>query len=82
MKYRKKPVVVDAVQWHGQCTDSLPAWCDRRVALVHTDNGWRLQVRTLEGELFASPGDWLICGIQAEVYPCKPDVFAATYEAV
>ena len=59
MKFRKKPVVIDAVQ-----TDV------------------ELKIPTLEGEMTASPGDWIITGVKGERYPCKPDIFALTYEAV
>lgn len=65
MKYRKKPVVIEASQWHKE--GDHPA----------VFNG---QVQTLEGPLNVSPGDFIICGVKGEFYPCKPDVFAATYE--
>lgn len=41
-----------------------------------------VEIPTLEGTMMASPGDWIICGVQGELYPCKPDIFAATYEEV
>lgn len=75
-KYRKKPVVVEAVQWfpdrtvEGVCT--CPSDEYGRVPHVHT----------LEGALRVSSGDWIITGVKGERYPCKPDIFAATYEAV
>lgn len=92
--YRKKPVEVEAMQW--DCTDErfveLQNWggADTFVLeYVATNTGggdprWfdRLSVRTLEGPMAASEGDWIIRGIQGEFYPCKPDIFAATYEAV
>lgn len=58
-KYRKKPVVIEAVRHEGP--DPLP-------------------IGTLEGVLTARPGDWIITGVKGERYPCKPDIFAATYE--
>lgn len=59
-KYRKKPVVVEAVEHTG---DPLP-------------------IETLEGTMTAMPGDYIITGVQGEKYPCKPDIFHATYEKV
>lgn len=58
-KFRKKPVVVEAVQ------------------LTH-----RVVIRTLEGEMVGEPGDWLVTGLRGEQYPCKDDIFQATYEPV
>ena len=68
MKYRKKPVVIEAAQWfkHGD----HPAVKDMGAPVV----------LTLEGPLHVTPGDWIITGVKGEHYPCKPDVFAATYE--
>jgi hypothetical protein len=83
MKYRKKPVVIEAVQWDG--TDiSLDAIADlaydgnRRVQQV----GDKLEIPTLEGVMTASVNDWIIKGVSGEVYPCKPDIFKMTYESV
>ena len=59
MKFRKKPVVVDAVQ----------------TSII-------VKIKTLEGEMTAQPEDWIITGVNGEKYPCKPDVFAKTYERV
>lgn len=82
-KYRKKPVVIEAWQFNGD-TNQLPAWLDTAAM-----NGkvWReagavpvLTISTLEGHMKASIGDWIIRGVQGELYPCKPDIFAATYE--
>jgi len=77
-QYRKKPVVIDAVQYLGTNFDEIEAF-------VGGDAEFRdgkLLVATLEGPLHASPNDWIIKGVMGEFYPCKPDVFAATYEAV
>lgn len=77
MKYRKKPVVIEAVQWFrlGDHPD------------VHEDarSPTGYAIRTPENTVIkheVTPGDWIITGIKGEVYPCKPDVFAATYEPV
>lgn len=82
MKFRKKPLVIDAWQWPGgeQVLDdelydalSVGNWW-------HPKEGGALQIKTLEGVMTASPGDWIIRGVKGEFYPCKPDIFEATYE--
>lgn len=84
MKYRKKPVVIEAVQWDGTNVKEMldfgdsgpqPLWGDDfkiDKAGVH--------IRTLEGIMRADVDDWVIRGVKGEFYPCKPDIFAATYE--
>lgn len=80
MRYRKKALVIEAVQWTGQKLEDLPEWARRSVRGTYKDNA--LHVGTLEGVMEAGHGDWLIRGIKGEVYPCKPDIFAESYEAV
>jgi hypothetical protein len=78
VKYRKKPVVIEAVQWTG----SNPAqMLDFRVP-YHKDPSapGSIFIKTLEGAHRADPGDWIIKGVKDEYYPCKPDIFAATYD--
>lgn len=75
-KYRKKPVVVEAVRWTGENVQEIGAF-DSRIEIAEAD---RLAIPTLEGEMRADPGDWIIRGVKGEVYPCKPDIFAATYD--
>lgn len=89
MKFRKKPIVIEAVQWTGKNIDEITAFIplDDRLMLmpVNTPDSIKeaqLNVRTKEGLLHASPGDFIIRGVQGEFYPCKPDIFAATYDAV
>jgi len=81
MKFQKKPVVIEAVQYLGE----------RNAAemLEHLEGcvGWLQHERgicipTLEGMMIASPGDWIIKGVKGEFYPCKPDIFEATYQPV
>lgn len=79
MKYRKKPVVIEAIQWDGMNYDELGDWMGMS-ATCEIDGCFLIP--TLEGEMRASPGDWIIKGVQGEFYPCKPDIFAATYEEV
>ncbi len=85
MKYRKKPVVVEAWQYLGDGFQAAaPSWVlDYRSAdgiqiRLQQDN--TLTVPTLEGNHTASINDWLIRGVKGEVYPCKPDIFEATYD--
>ena len=84
MKFRKKPVVIDAVQWTGDqaAVDALmglsPDAIDR---ILFCDDG-SLEIPTLEGNMRADTGDWIIRGVKGELYPCKPDIFEATYDSV
>ena len=79
MKFRKKPVVIEAVQFMGTNHEEIGFFAGRDVSL----EGGVLFVRTLENRrLEADVGDWIIKGVKGEFYPCKPDVFAATYEPV
>lgn len=77
MKFRKKPVVIDAVQWTGDNLDDVAAFFPE---MSYSFLGRRLKVFTLEGEHIARPGDWIIKGVNGEFYPCKPDIFEKTYE--
>ena len=97
-QYRKKPVVIEAFQMTRERRESnvdWPEWLHAAWGLPSdvvgavspedypsSDGMDRLVVRTLEGELFVDFDDWIIRGIKGELYPCKPDIFAATYEAV
>ena len=73
MKYRKKPVVIEATQWFKD--GDHPAVRKGRVT-------GRNLIDTLEGEMQVTPGDWIITGVKGEHYPCKPDIFEMTYESV
>lgn len=86
MKVRKKPVVVDAIEYTGKNVVDILSWAD----------GWdlsdtvsypyyleaedQLMIHTLEGQMKANPGDWIIRGPKGEFYPCKPDIFQITYD--
>jgi hypothetical protein len=76
-KFRKKPVVIEAVQWDGSNYDEIGDFMELNATLQIGDD---FIIPTLEGEMRASPGDWIIKGVKGEFYPCKPDIFAATYE--
>lgn len=79
MKFRKKPVTIEAVQWTGDNVEEIGEF----LAGVHwATAGHNAVIPTLEGDMAASPNDWIIKGVKGEFYPCKPDVFEATYEAV
>ena len=83
MKFRKKPVVIDAVQWDGENYGEVVY-----VMVNNTDIAWnsvvgsKLYINTLEGVMTADVGDWIIRGVAGEIYPCKPDIFEKTYEIV
>ena len=77
MKFRKKPIVIEAIQWFkdGDHTNVVPHGRD--------DTGREMfSIKTLEGRMLVSPGDWIITGVKGEEYPCKPDIFLMTYEPV
>jgi hypothetical protein len=87
-RYRKKPVVIDAFQlgeaWPDWWADAVTA---NQVTTHNADDRWRggpdyALIKTLEGEMRAEKGDWIIRGVKGEIYPCKPDIFAATYDEV
>jgi len=83
-KFRKKPVVIEAIQFNGfedylQIVDWMQASSSTYEQGYSTPEMW---VQTLEGRMSARPGDWIIKGVAGEFYPCKPDIFEATYEPV
>jgi hypothetical protein len=93
-RYRKKPVVIEAMQWDGsaESATAVIGWMLREGGtacffehlmdgdlIAHPDP--YLKITTLEGPIIASAGDFIIRGVQGEFYPCKPDIFAKTYEA-
>jgi hypothetical protein len=90
--YRKKPVVIEAIQWTGDNLRQIITFTDGppETRTAHASMMWEqyealvaeegLKIFTLEGEMLASPGDWIIKGVKGEFYPCKPDIFAATYD--
>ena len=78
MKYRKKPVVIDAIQFDGRNVLELIGFAGEEVIIDVGD----LFIRTLEGNMKISVGDYIIKGVHGEFYPCKPDIFLETYEEV
>jgi hypothetical protein len=79
-KYRKRPVVIEAYQWHEEMGEGNGVYLDANG--THSRDEPFYAVRTLEGPLRVSDGDWIITGVKGEQYPCKPDIFVATYEPV
>lgn len=77
-KYRKKPVVIEAWQWTEDMDRGREVWPP--VPVRRIDDG-PPHITTLEGDMTVSVGDWIIKGVKGEFYPCKPDIFEATYEA-
>ena len=77
-RIKKKPVVVEAGQWTGENHAEMCEFIDPEVFEIKPKEG--LIIHTLEGDHHASPGDYIIKGVNGEFYPCKPDIFAKTYE--
>ena len=76
-KFRKKPVMIEAIQWRG---DNLEEIKDFMGYYEYAKKN--LIIHTLEGKMMAQVNDWIIRGVQGEYYPCKPDIFEKTYEPV
>ena len=88
-KYRKKPVVIEAMQWTGKNTDEILQWCEGTATYEAMSSGSNaIVIQTLESDNIqqtrhaASKGDWIIKGVKGEFYPCKPDIFEQVYEPV
>ena len=81
-KFRKKPVVVEAVEWTGNNVTEIFSFCGSALlsGRFRRDGGWGLTIGTLEGPHTASQGDFVIKGTKGEFYPCKPDIFWLTYD--
>lgn len=90
--FRKKPVEVEAIQYLGVSnleevlafTGKHPSWDEHFQDMQHYKDfvaafDEKFKIITLEGDIYASPGDWIIKGVAGEFYPCKPDIFQATY---
>ena len=78
MRYKKKPIEIDAMQWTGENREALSVFMGQRGFI----NGKHVEIFTLEGVMSASPGDWIIRGIVGELYPCTQYVFEQSYEKV
>ena len=91
MKYRKKPVVIEAIQWNGLNLSEIMAFGGKDITVEINDLAWEvgkappvvhIYIKTLEGTMEAKREDYIIKGVKGEIYPCKPDIFEATYDKV
>lgn len=82
LKYRKKPVVIEAIQYTGDNIQEVWYMFGAGEIYGPVENDPCAYILTLEGRMRCDVGDWIIQGVQGEFYPCKPDIFAATYEEV
>ena len=85
-QYRKKPVVIEAVQWdgtnQGEIAEFMSTPIRTKTSPEEGNPSGKITIETLEGDMTASVGDFIIKGIQGEFYPCKPDIFEKTYEEI
>ena len=91
MKYRKKPVVVEAMQWTGLNLEEVKDFVGEALTYDILDIAWEvgkgrphvfMKIKTLEGDMRCDYKDYIIKGVKGELYPCKPDIFEETYEQV
>ena len=92
MKYRKKPVVIEAIQWTGLNLEEIKSFVGESLQYDIIDTAWLagasvpphvdMVIKTLEGNHVCTKGDFIIKGVHGEFYPCKPDIFEKTYELV
>ena len=85
-KYRKKPVIIEAIQYTGknsaEIADFMKVMIRTKTSPEEGNPSGKITIETLEGDMTASKGDFIIKGVQGEFYPCKPDIFEKTYEEV
>ena len=77
-KFKKKPVIIEAIQWNGENLSEINEFTKNEVK----NHESVLIILTLEGDMYASLNDYIIKGVNRAFYPCKPDIFAKTYEEV
>ena len=83
MRYRKKPVEVEAIQLKANNAGEVLTFCNENGNIVaSSEDCGAISIKTLEGTMLASIGDYVIKGVKGEFYPCKPDIFEATYDRV
>lgn len=89
MRYRKKPVEIEAIQWTGLNLEEIKSFVGESLKIEIQDTAWKagegtpvvnMVIETLEGDHICTIGDFIIKGVKGEFYPCKPDIFYATYE--
>jgi hypothetical protein len=92
-KYRKKPVVIEAVRWSGDNTTEIMLFVGSKLKVstpphgmeldtIVPNDGYSIVIPTLEGDMTAIRNDYIIKGVKGEFYPCKPDIFLMTYDEV
>ena len=85
-QYRKKPVVIEAIQWDGTNQGEIAEFMETPIRTKTSPEqgnpSGKITIETLEGDMTAMVGDFIIRGIQGEYYPCKPDIFEKTYEEI
>ena len=81
-RYRKKPIIVEAIKWTGKNTSVVLQFCNKAMKIFDERKLDHLFIETLDGGHQASKGDWIIKGVQGEFYPVKNDIFLETYEKV
>jgi len=77
-KFKKRPVVIEAIRWDGTNGDEVAEFTEGRARI--DPHAGEVRIYTLEGEMVGHVGDWIIKGVKGEFYPCKPDIFEITYE--
>jgi hypothetical protein len=91
MKFRKKPVIIEAIQFSGYNPTEIKRFVGDSCEVEYNDVAYqagagpmtvRVFIHTLEGDMIVSPGDYVIKGVKGEFYPCKPDIFEQTYEPI
>lgn len=91
MKFRKLPIIIEAVQWDGKQLNETPKWIGEALTKEGTPDttpgtlfrrGDKIHIGTLDSVAIANPGDWIIRGINGELYPCAGDIFPQTFEPV
>lgn len=91
MKYRTKPVEIEAIQWTGSNLEEIKAFVGESLIYDILDTAWEvgkgrphvyMKIRTLEGDMTVSEGDYIIKGLIGEFYPCKTGVFKEKYELI
>ena len=91
MKYKTRPVEIEAIQWTGHNLEEIKQFVGESLEYDILDTAWEvgkgrphiyMKIRTLEGDMYVSMGDYIIKGLRGEFYPCKPDVFEKKYEVI
>jgi hypothetical protein len=82
MRFRKKPVIIEAMQLTDSTLDEIFNWINTKDNIATLYDMSSIKISTLEGSMYARIGDWVIKGVNGEFYPCKPDIFEKTYESI